>query len=80
MSLGLIVAQVISALPGTLVGVGLGLALFKVAVKSAGTMPPVLWLVLIVVGALALVSALTTVPARLGTRQPIAEVLASEAS
>jgi putative ABC transport system permease protein len=79
-SLGLIVAQVISALPGTLVGVGLGLALFKVAVKSAGTTPPALLLVLTVVGALAVVAALTTVPARLGTREPIAEVLASEAA
>jgi putative ABC transport system permease protein len=79
-SLGLIVAQVLSALPGTLVGVGLGIALFKAAVRSSGAPPPALWLVLTVLGTLAVVAALTTIPARLGTRQPIAEVLASEAA
>ncbi len=79
-SLGLVSAQVISAVPGTLIGVVLGIALFKAAVKSAGTLPPTLWLVLTVLGTLAVVAALTTIPARLGTRQPIAEVLASEAA
>jgi putative ABC transport system permease protein len=79
-SFDLIEAQVISAIPGTLVGVGLGLALFKAAVKSAGTLPPALWLVFTVLGTLVAVAGLTAVPAHLGSRQPIADVLASEAA
>jgi putative ABC transport system permease protein len=78
-SLGLVVAQVSSVLPGTIIGVGLGIALFKAVVKTAGTgPPPALWLGLTVLGSLAAVAALTAIPARLGTRQPIAEALATE--
>ncbi|MGH3266657.1 MAG: FtsX-like permease family protein, partial [Trebonia sp.] len=65
--LGLVVAQVLSAIPGTLVGVGLGLLLFKAAVKSSGGPPPVLWLLLTVFGTLVAVAGLTLVPAQLGT-------------
>lgn len=75
---GLIVAQVASAIPGTLVGVGLGIALFDAAMKSSGAPPPALWIVLTVLGTLVVVAALTMLPARLGARQPIAEVLAAE--
>jgi len=78
--LGLVVAQVISALPGTIVGVGLGLALFKAAVKSAGSPPPAFLLVVTVLGTLGVVAGLTTVPAQWGTRQRIADVLADEAA
>jgi putative ABC transport system permease protein len=77
-SLGLIVAQVLSAIPGTLIGVGLGIELFKAAVKSSGAPPPVLWLLITVLGTLAVVAGLTMIPARLGSRESIAEVLASE--
>jgi hypothetical protein len=79
-SLGLIAAQVISAIPGTLIGVGLGIALYSAAVKSQGGPLPVLWLAITVLGTLAVVAALTMVPASLGTRQPVAEVFASEAA
>lgn len=79
-SLGLVVAQVISAIPGTLVGVGLGILLFKATVKSVGSLPPALWLVLTVLGTLAVVAVLTAVPAQLSIRQSSAEVLASEAA
>lgn len=79
-SLGLIVAQVTSAIPGTLIGVGLGIELCRAAVKNQGAPPPVLWLAITVLGTLMVVAALTMVPALLGTRQPIAEVLASEAA
>jgi putative ABC transport system permease protein len=78
--LGLVVAQVISALPGTIVGVGLGLVLFKAAVKSAGSPPPAFLLVVTVLGTLGVVAGLTTVPAQWGTRQRIADVLADEAA
>ncbi|MGH2927111.1 MAG: FtsX-like permease family protein, partial [Solirubrobacteraceae bacterium] len=78
-SSGLVVAQVLSALPGAILGIPLGLLLFKAAVHG-GTLPPPLWLAATVVGALVVMAALTVVPARLGTREVVAEVLQSEST
>ena len=78
-SSGLVVAQVLAALPGAIVGVPLGIGLFAVAVKN-GSLPPVSWLAGAVLGALLAMAALTVVPARLGARQPVAEVLQAEAA
>jgi putative ABC transport system permease protein len=39
-SSGLVVAQVLSALPGAIVGIPLGLGLFKAAVSSGALPPP----------------------------------------
>jgi ABC-type antimicrobial peptide transport system permease subunit len=74
---GLVVAQVISALPGAILGIPLGLVLFKAAVHG-GTLPPATWLAAALLGTLAVIAALTIVPARIGTRQPVAQVLQSE--
>lgn len=77
-SAGLMVAQVLSALPGAILGVPLGIALFK-AVAGSGTAPPsVLWLAATVLGTLLAVTGLTTVPARIGARQPAPEILQAE--
>jgi putative ABC transport system permease protein len=76
-SSGLVVAQVLCALPGAIVGIPLGIGLFKAAVHG-GSLPPVTWLAAALIGALVAMAALTIVPARTGTRQPIAEVLQSE--
>lgn len=78
---GLIVAQVLSALPGAIVGVPLGIALFLAAVHG-GTVAPVfwLWVAATVVGTLLAMALLTLVPARIGARQPVAEALQSEAA
>jgi putative ABC transport system permease protein len=80
-SSGLVVAQVLSALPGAILGIPLGIGLFKVAVKS-GILPPPLLLAAAAAAAATLlaVAALTAVPAWLGTREPVAEVLQSEAA
>jgi putative ABC transport system permease protein len=78
-SSGLVVAQVLSALPGAIVGIPLGLVLFKAAVKS-GSLPSPLWLVATVIGTLVAMAALTIVPARIGSMQSIIEVLQSEAA
>ncbi|HXN37198.1 MAG TPA: FtsX-like permease family protein [Solirubrobacteraceae bacterium] len=78
-SSGLVVAQVLCALPGAIVGIPLGIGLFEVAVKH-GTLPPVTWLVAAAIGTLVAMAALTIVPARIGARQPIAEVLSAEAA
>jgi putative ABC transport system permease protein len=76
---GLATAQVISALPGAILGVPLGIGLFKVAAKGPSGLPPALWLVAAVLGTLLVVAALTSVPAGIGTRRPVAEILQAEA-
>jgi putative ABC transport system permease protein len=78
-SSGLVVAQVLSALPGAIVGVPLGFLLFKAAVKD-GTPPPIYLLALTVIGTLAAMACLTVVPARIGARKPVAAVLHGEAA
>ena len=76
---GLVVAQVLSALPGAIVGVPLGIGLFMAAVHG-GTVAAEfwLWVAATVVGTLLAMALLTIVPARMGARQPVAEVLVSE--
>jgi putative ABC transport system permease protein len=78
-SSGLVVAQLLSALPGAIAGIPLGLGLFRSAV-TGGALPPPLWLVTTVIGTLAVMAALAIVPARIGSMQPIAEALQSEAA
>lgn len=41
-------------------------------------LPPALWLAAAVLGTVLVVAALTSVPARIGTRRPIAEILQTE--
>jgi putative ABC transport system permease protein len=80
-SAGLAVAQVIPALPGALLGVPLGIGLFAAANGSGGrvlTIPPAWWLAAAVLGTLVAVAGLTTIPARIGARRPVAEILQSE--
>jgi putative ABC transport system permease protein len=76
-SSGLVIAQVLSALPGAILGIPLGFGLFKAAVHG-GTLPPATWLAAAVFGALLAIAVLTVVPAWLGTRQSVAGVLSSE--
>jgi putative ABC transport system permease protein len=78
-SSGLVIAQVLSALPGAIVGIPLGILLFLAAVRN-GSPAPALWLVGAVLGTLAVMAALTVIPARVGSRQPVAEVLQAEAA
>ena len=74
-SSGLAAAQVLSALPGAILGVPLGVGLLKVAAGSWPASPPALWLVATVLGTLLAVAALTTVTAGIGARRrdPAAE-------
>jgi putative ABC transport system permease protein len=69
-----------SALPGAILGVPLGIGLFKIAAKGLSGLPPTLSLVATVLGALLAVAALTSVPARIGTKRPVAEILQTEAA
>jgi len=80
-SAGLSAAQVLPALPGSLVGIPLGIGLFAVTNGAGGvSVPPGSWLVAVVLGTLAAVAALTAVPAILGARQPAVLILRSEAA
>jgi putative ABC transport system permease protein len=77
-SAGLSASQVLPALAGAALGIPGGIGLFA-AVSDTDTIVPPLWQLLAVVPATVLViAALTAIPARLGARRPIAEILASE--
>jgi putative ABC transport system permease protein len=72
-------SQVISALPGALLGVPLGIGLFAVA-SHAGivTIPPAPWLAAAVLGTLIVVDTLASISARIGARRPPGEILQAE--
>jgi putative ABC transport system permease protein len=72
-------AQVISALPGALLGIPLGIGLFAVA-SHAGivTIPPASWLAAAVLGTLLAVDTLASISARIGARRPPGEILQAE--
>jgi hypothetical protein len=76
---GLVVAQVLSALPGAILGVPLGILLFKVAVHNSSVSSTLfIWLGATVVGTLAVMALLTTVPAQIGARRSVAAVMQVE--
>ena len=78
-SAGVAWAQVLPAVPGTLLGIPLGLALF-LAADGGGqvTIPAVWWLAATVIGTLAAVAVLASIPAQIGTRRSSAQVLQAE--
>jgi len=78
---GLVVVQMVPALVGAILGIPGGIAIYAGAKSGDGTnIPPVLWLVAMVLGTMFVLGALTTIPARIGARRSIAEVLQSEAA
>jgi ABC-type lipoprotein release transport system permease subunit len=78
-STGLSVAQVLPALAGAVLAIPGGLALFAALGGGGDGVGPPLWQLLAVVPVTVLVvAALTTIPARLGARRPVAEILQSE--
>jgi ABC-type lipoprotein release transport system permease subunit len=77
-SAGVAWAQVLPAVPGTLLGIPLGLGLFKAASGGPLTVPPVWWLATAVLLTLATVAVLASIPALLGARIPASQVLQSE--
>jgi ABC-type antimicrobial peptide transport system permease subunit len=76
---GLSAAQVFPALAGALLGIPGGFGLYT-AVKHGGStfVPPVWWLIALVLGTVIVVAGLTALPARVGARRPVAEILQSE--
>jgi hypothetical protein len=78
---GLSVARLLPALAGAVIGIPAGRALYG-AVQAGGPQGrPAAWsLLAMVAGLLLAVAALTAVPARIGARRPVAEILQSEAA
>jgi putative ABC transport system permease protein len=78
-SAGLSASQLLPALAGATLGIPGGIGLLAI-VDSDGSIPnPPLWqLLAVVAGTVLVVAALTTIPARLGARRPVAETLQSE--
>ena len=77
-STGLLAAQVLSALPGAIAGVPLGIVLFGAASRHQSAPPSALWVAAAVLGTLLAVAGLTTVPAKIGARTPAPQILQSE--
>jgi putative ABC transport system permease protein len=76
---GLAAAQALPALAGAVVGIPLGIGLFKAANGSGqAVVPSAAWLATLVVATLVGVVLLTNIPARILGRRPSAEVLQSE--
>ena len=76
---GLAVAQMFPALAGALLGIPGGIGLYDAASNGGGSaLPPAPWLVAVVLAAVAAVAVLTVIPARIGARRPVAEILQAE--
>jgi len=77
-SAGLSVAQLLSAVPGAVVGVYLGLVVFALSTAGTTTPPPWSWLISAVLTTLLATSVLTALPARWAARLPVARTLSAE--
>ncbi|GAA0997895.1 hypothetical protein GCM10009555_096230 [Acrocarpospora macrocephala] len=77
-SAGLSTAQLLSSLPGAILGIPLGLGLFSIFALGNWTVPPFSWLLGAALATLLATAALTALPARLAARQPVAQALSAE--
>ena len=71
-------AQVLSALPGAILGVPLGLGLFKALGGGQTSSPSAWWVLAAVLGTLLAVAGFTAVPALIGARIPVPQILQAE--
>ncbi|MEV0404310.1 FtsX-like permease family protein [Actinoallomurus sp. NPDC050550] len=74
-SAGLTAAQALPALIGTTLGIPTGVLLNKILRQGIFTVPPLWWLLAVLVGTVLAVAGLTAIPARIGARHPAAETL-----
>jgi ABC-type lipoprotein release transport system permease subunit len=78
-SAGLTTAQLIPAFAAACVGIPAGLLLYELAGGHLNeASPPLLWLLAVIPSTLIAVAAVTTIPARIGARRSVAEVLRAE--
>jgi len=78
-SAGFTAAQLLPGALAALAGIPAGLLLYELAGGHLGNAtPPVLWLVAVIPGTLIAVAVVTAIPARIGARRSVAEVLRAE--
>ncbi|HEX6713516.1 MAG TPA: FtsX-like permease family protein [Thermoleophilaceae bacterium] len=77
-SAGLSASQVLPALAGGTLGIPGGLALLAAVDPDSTTMPPLWQLLAVAPGTALVVACLTAIPARIGSRRSVGEVLQSE--
>lgn len=77
-SAGLSAAQVLPALAGAVLGIPGGIELIEAVDTGDPTIAPLWQLLAVVPGTVLVIAALTAIPARLGARRPVAEILQSE--
>ena len=79
LALGLSAAQVLPALAGALLGLAGGFGLFTLEAQGGSvSQPPAWWLIIAVLGTVIAVAGLTSIPARIGARLPVAEILQTD--
>lgn len=75
-----VIAQLLSAVPGAVVGVPAGVGLYLVVGRHSSGVPTPAGMIAVVLVTLVAVAALTAIPARLGSRRPVGPVLQAEAA
>jgi putative ABC transport system permease protein len=78
---GVSAAQVLPGLPAAMIGIPAGIGLYA-ALRHGGptAVPSLWWLAAVVAGTVVVTAGLTAIPARIGARRPVADVLQSEAT
>jgi putative ABC transport system permease protein len=76
---GLSVAQLVPALVGVLLGIAGGVAIYARG-GLAPTLPPLPWLLTLVIGALMTIAGLTAAATWIGSRRPVADLLESDSA
>jgi len=78
-SAGLATAQLLPGLVAACAGIPAGLLLYELAGGHLNeATPPLLWLLAVIPATLIAVAAVTWIPARIGSRRPVAEILRTE--
>jgi putative ABC transport system permease protein len=75
---GLVVAQLLPALPGAILGIPVGVGLYDAVGRHGSTVPSAPALLGVLIVTLLVVAMLTSIPARIGARKSVAEILQSE--
>jgi ABC-type lipoprotein release transport system permease subunit len=77
-TLAVVFAQLISAIPGAVLGVPVGVGLYTAVGRHSSSVPSAIGIVAVVLLTLLAIAALTTIPASIGARRPVADVLQAE--
>ena len=75
---GLSATQSLLALTGATLGIPCGIWLFKAVSEDFAPLPSLRSLAAVMLGTVLVIAALTTIPARVGARRPVAEILQAE--